>query len=110
MKKDDYFIVAYRILAYLYGCMREGKKPDLDDVSFQKLNIPERYWVDVLESMADEGFVKGISFSEWLGDAVSVKTDRPKITMAGIQFMQENTAMGRAKAFLKELKEIIPGL
>jgi hypothetical protein len=39
-----------------------------------------------------------------------VDASEPEITMDGIEFMQENSAIARAKAFLKELKEIVPGL
>ena len=110
MEKDDYFVVAYRILAYLYACMKEGGRPDMSKVSFQALNIPERYWADVLESLSDEGYIKGVSIQGGMGDTVYVKMDKPKITLAGIQFLQENSAMARAKNALKEFKEIVPGL
>ena len=110
MAKDDYFIVAYRILAYLYGCMKAGEVPDMEVVSFRALNIPERYWADVLESLTEEGFLKGVRVDALLGNAVSVKAVSPKITMAGIQFLEENSGMAKAKAFLKELKEMVPGL
>lgn len=29
MTKDDYFVLVYRILAYLYYCVKEGFKPDM---------------------------------------------------------------------------------
>lgn len=35
MAKDDFFVIAFRILAYLYACMKEGGKPDLNAVSSQ---------------------------------------------------------------------------
>lgn len=33
-----------------------------------------------------------------------------RITAAGIQYIMENTAIEKAKAFLREIKEIVPGL
>ena len=30
MAKNDYFVVAYRILTYLYECFKAGEKPDID--------------------------------------------------------------------------------
>ena len=110
MAKDDFFVIAYRILAYLYACMKEGGKPDLNVVSSQALKIPERYWISVLESLADDGYIQGVSVQYGLGDAVFISAGRPKITIAGIQFLQENSAMARAKNALKEFKEMIPGL
>lgn len=28
MAKNDYFVIAYRILTYLYECFKSGEKPD----------------------------------------------------------------------------------
>ncbi|MCC8192152.1 MAG: YjcQ family protein [Ruminococcus sp.] len=40
----------------------------------------------------------------------SVKLDNIAITPSGIEFLQNNSTMAKAKNFLKTLKEIIPGL
>lgn len=29
MAKDDYFVVVYKILKYLYECLKKGEKPAL---------------------------------------------------------------------------------
>lgn len=47
MAKDDFFVIAYRILAYLYSCMKAGEIPDVAKISYEKLKIPEKYWQDI---------------------------------------------------------------
>ncbi len=110
MAKNDFFVIAYRILAYLYECMKQGVFPDLNDVSYERLGIPERYWIDVIRNLYDDGYITGIIIRDSVGGMTWVAPDNPRITISGIEFLQENTSMSKAKAFLKELKEIIPGL
>lgn len=110
MAKDDFFVIAYRILAYLYQCMKNGEEPELDDVSYEKLGIPERYWISVINNLRIDGYVRGVSIQHGVGGAIYISENDPEITIAGIEFLQENTRMGKAKAFLKELKEIVPGI
>ena len=34
MAKDDYFYVVYRILSYLYQCLKRGHRPDITRISY----------------------------------------------------------------------------
>ena len=110
MAKDDYFVIAYRILSYLYTCFKAGDPPDMDIISPAALEINNGYWVNMLESLAREGYIIGVSFPSAIGRARGVKIIDLKITQKGIEFLQENSAMQKAAQFLKTVKEIIPGL
>ena len=33
MARNDYYVIAYQILAYLYECLKEGAKPDMEYLS-----------------------------------------------------------------------------
>lgn len=110
MAKNDFFVLAYRILAYLYQCMKDGEIPNTEDISFKKLDIPERYWISIMDNLQQDGYIRGFKIVEAMSGQRFISTNRLEITIAGIQFMQENSAMGRAKAALKEFKEIVPGL
>ena len=37
MAKDDYFVVMYKILAYLYQCLKDGVKPNIGVVGLHNL-------------------------------------------------------------------------
>lgn len=110
MAKDDYFVIAYRILNYLYDCFKAGEKPELELFSPEALRISNGYWVNVLESLFNEGYIRGITFSEPLGGTRGAKLLDLKITQKGIEFLQENSMIAKAKKVLKTTKEIIPGL
>lgn len=109
MVKDDFFVLAYRILTYLYACMKSGELPDEDVISPERLGISQRYWNSIVGNLWKAGYIEGIRpFSPIGGETVYVPVDMA-ITMTGIEYLQSNSTMEKAKTFLKDLKEIIPG-
>ena len=109
MAKNDYFVVAYRILTYLYECFKAGEKPNIDFYGADALKINNGYWVNVMESLYNEGCIIGINIINSAG-IQGIKAMDLKITQKGIEYLQENSAMAKAKKFLKELKSTTPGL
>lgn len=108
MAQNDMFVVMYKIIAYLYDCMRMGVDPQQCDYSAEALCIPERYWRDVMHELFRNHFITGVTvFPNGFGD-VDIKLGRPRVTMQGVQFASENSMMGKARAFLKEAKSSIP--
>ena len=109
MAKNDYFVVAYRILTYLYECFKAGERPDIDFYGADALKINNGYWVNIMESLYKEGFITGINIIISAG-IQGIKAMDLKITQKGIEYLQENSVMAKAKDFLKTAKEIIPGV
>ncbi len=113
MAKDDFHVIAYRILAYLYLCMKEGEKPDCAYLNYGTDDFPigQSYWYNIWDFLNEDGYVKNVSVVPILGKGNTIKLHEDVcITPRGIAYMQENSTMGRAKEFLKTLKEIIPGI
>lgn len=110
MAKNDYMVIVYRIMAYIYACQKQGIAFDPDVISYEKLNIPESYYNDIVKDIVDRGYIKGVIIVPILNNEVGIKWNNPKITMEGSQFLDDNSAIEKVKDFLKDLKEIIPGL
>lgn len=113
MKKDDYFVIVYRILAYLYECMKAGEPADLEYLKYgtEQFPINQIYWSTILENILEQGYVRGVSLASAVGGHHGIKIGPDvRITAAGIQYMMENTAIEKAKSFLRESKEIVPAL
>lgn len=108
MAKNDYFAIAYKILAYLYECFQTGEEPDTALYNAYALGINTGYWLNVMESLSDEGYIKGVSFVSGTKGNIGIKIINIKITQSGITFLQENTMIAKAKEALKTAKEIIP--
>lgn len=107
MVHDDMYVVMYKVIAYVYACMKKGEEPDADMYSAEALGIPKAYWDGVMKELADHGFLSGVSALPTYGGFV-VDLGRPRVTMEGVAFLEENSMMGKAKAFLKEAKAAIP--
>lgn len=110
MAKNDYFVVVYRILTYLYECFKAGERPDPELFGPDALGINNGYWTNVMESIYNEGYIIGITMVPCLGGAPGIKILNLKITQRGIEYLQENSTMSKAREFLKSLKETIPGI
>lgn len=112
MAKNDYFVLAYRILAYLYDCLKKGKRPDWEYMMYETKQFPvgEDYFVYVFEQLYSEGYIEGILLFVQNGYCGIKDAPCIRITQKGIEFLQENSSMKRAAQFLKSLKETIPGL
>ena len=70
MAKDDYYVIVYQILAYLYVKLKSGEPVDAnmlknDGPYFQ---INEKYWCYVMENLLESGLVRGIVVSKPWGD------------------------------------------
>ena len=111
MAKDDFFVIAYKMLSYLYACMKAGEDPDTSMISHERYGIPKRYWMSIITNLYNKGYITGVREIHLPGRTGELyEVDTPEITMDGIEFLQNNSSMAKAKNVLKELKEIIPGL
>ena len=109
MAKDDYFVIAYRILSYLYDCFQAGEKADKELFGPSALGINNGYWVNVMESLYREGYIIGVAFPSAIGGIPSVVIQNTKITEKGIAFLEDNGKMKKAAEVLKTIKDIVPG-
>lgn len=113
MAKDDYHVIVYQILSYLYTCLKKDLPVNDDNLSWQGskyFNIPETYWKYIMVNMIEQGFIKGVTLTKVWGEEYPLITDLEncRITPKGIEFLCDNSFMEKAKAFLKDVKEITP--
>lgn len=112
MASDDMHVIMYKILCYLYKCMKDGVEPDLSMVRFDGPmlgGIPELYWRRIMQQLVDGGYVGGVSVS-YFDNAPQVLMRSPYVTLDGVEFLQENSMMAKAKKFLMDAKAMTPGL
>ena len=114
MAKDDYDVIAYRILTYLYACLK--RKIIFDDTAFRaavKKNVEsDEYFTSVLKMMQDEGLIRGLLITKaWGGDYILSSDLRDaEITADGIHYLKENSTMKKTGEMLKDAADIIAGL
>jgi hypothetical protein len=114
MAKDDYDVVLYRLLVYLYACMKH--KIIYEDASFDEAvrkNVDnDQYFYKIIEMAQDEGFIKNARFLKtWGNDKVPLfEMDEIEITTSGIRYLKENSRMLKVAETLKSTGDTIAKL
>lgn len=92
MKKDDYFVIAYNVLNYLYEKLKDGittvESPTLANDTMPHINAD--YYLYVVQGLMDEKYIiaKQIENEENVG---------AQITPKGIEYLFTNPMMKQAK-------------
>lgn len=111
MAKDDYHVIVYQILSYLYVQLKAGKQVDaailLPDSKY--LGINRKYWVYIMKSLINDGLIDNITITElWDGEYDVQDLEDAMITPRGIEYLCDNFFINKAKEFLKDVKAIVP--
>lgn len=106
MAKDDFHVIAYKILRYLYECMKHDKPIQLNQFAWkcEMFDIPRNYWLEIIAVLVKEGYMIGFDIIENTKDAPRINVQEPfKITHKGIDFLEENSRMKKAAEFAGEV-------
>lgn len=112
MAKDDYHVIVYQILSYLYQCLKKGADVDermiVHDGPLFRVN--KRYWAYILYQLHRTGLTEGVTFItvDGMDYPLAAELRGIHITPNGIEYLCDNSFMEKAKSFLKEVKEIVP--
>ena len=111
MAKDDYHVIVYQILSYLYNCLKHGQSPDplMLKADSDLLRINDQYWYYVIENLLNDGYIVGITITKtWGKETIVDNLDRCMITPKGIEYLCDNSFLNKAKELLKDVKAIVP--
>lgn len=103
----DNFSIIYRILRYLEKAM-DYDEIDMDRISATTLKVSEQRWVAIMEMLTVEGYIEGMSVKRSLDGDVTVSVSAPRITLKGLEYLQENSMMRKAANLAKGIADIIP--
>lgn len=107
MAKDDYFVIVYRILKYLYDCLKKGQKADFINLDYEHLEINQYYWKYIIVNMIESGFISEVRIIESNHGPIIRDIDIC-ITPVGIEYLFENNLLQKTKKTLKYVKDITP--
>ena len=109
MAKNDYFVLVYQILKYLYDCLKNGKTPDVELMSDEALMIPHSYWIYIFVNLQNQGFISGVKEIKAVG-GYGLDIRQVEITPEGISYLFDNNLPSKAVRALKGFKDVVPGL
>ena len=102
----DNFKAVYKILSTLEKAM-DLPEFDISIIGADKLGVSEERWARYIEMMSDVGYIKGISISKDITGSMNVDADNMRITLKGLEYLQENSIMQKIYKAAKGIKEII---
>lgn len=108
---DDFFEIVYIILTELYACMKKGVNANLDAISCDRFGINPGYMMEILWNLKEKNYITGIQINtSEAGTRLINSYDKIKITMDGIEYLQDNSKMKKIYEKVKQIRDLIPGL
>lgn len=103
----DNFRAVYKILSSLERAMDYPKFDLLEQVGPEHLKVSEERYNRYLEMMADVGYIKGVQITKNITGETQIDADEVRITLKGLEYLQENSIMRKMYQTAKGIKEII---
>jgi hypothetical protein len=100
----DNLKIVYKILVGIEASMDSSR---FDGTFLEALKISEERRNRILQSMIDEGLIDGFTRVNYVG-GYGFKAIEPRLTIKGMEFLQENSTMQKIKNGLKDVKDITP--
>jgi len=105
MSKDDYYVIAYRLLTYLYACLKKGKFADPPVLSAAYFEIGVPYFGYIVHNLHADGYISGVDVIATRAEAKAVRIAADiNITPKGILYLSETPIFQKAK----DIAAIIP--
>lgn len=114
MAKDDYDVLVFKILVYLYACLK--RKILFNQVTFDRGicrdRIDDGYFIDILRMVQEEGLITGVATVHAWDSVYMLLSDlrEMRITPAGIHYLKENGTMRKGQKALTGAADIIGSL
>ena len=100
MAQDDFHVIVYKILSYLYRQLKAGEPIDVCRISAENDDflINESYWMFILSELKEAGYMKGYSVvSNRAGHRRIDHLDRARITMRGVEYLTDDRFMKKVR-------------
>lgn len=102
----DNFMAVYKILSALEKAM-DLPSFNAEMISPKLLGVSKERWKKYIEMMADVGYIKGVEIENYISGDMSVNIDSIKITLKGLEYLQENSAMRKAYRAALGVKQLV---
>ena len=101
MAKDDMHVVIYKILTYLYQCLKEGVEPNVHEAQ-RICGINPVYWNAVVNDCIEKGYIRVPFKSPFTGTY-----ERLEVTSDGVEYLEVNKMMNKVKNVIGEAFEVV---
>lgn len=105
----DNFKAVYKILSALEKAM-DLPEFDVSQIGAEALGVSSERWARYIEMMADVGYIKGVFMKRDIMGDTHIDAKNMRITLKGLEYLQENSIMQKLYQAAKGFKEIVPGI
>jgi len=109
MAKDDYHVVVFRILKYLYQQLKKGLpvEPEMLLPDSKACKVNETYWRYIIISMQEKGLIKGLEKGEGEPYAqLEAQLKDIQITPDGIDLLSDSKMSDKVDQLIKGILSI----
>lgn len=103
----DNFKAVYKILTALEKAM-DLPEFEISQIGPQALGVSEERWARYIEMIADVGYIKGATITKNLLGETKVDAKNIRITLKGLEYLQENSVMRKLFNAAQGISSIIP--
>lgn len=103
------FTIIYRILRELRAAM-DCEEEDPNRLNPERLKTTLEKRNSLLLLLEKDGYISGVHSIAYIGDAAPIVNipPMPRITLKGLEYLQENTMMQKAARALKGIRDFLP--
>ena len=105
----DNFTAVYKILASLEAQM-DLEKANPEAFSAEALGVSRERWKKYLRMMAEADYISGVRYESFVDGGGVLRIDDIRLTLKGLEYLQDNSMMRKVYRSLKGIKDAIPGL
>lgn len=100
------FKIIYRILKYLEAAL-DVTAPDMTPIKAESLGLTEERWKSLMLMLHKEGYIEGLSYKQYVGEESVMRVEKVKITLKGLEYLEENSLMQKIKNAAMDVVDII---
>lgn len=105
MAANDYHVIVYQILAYLYAQLKKGRPIDSEMLTHNGkiFDINKAYWIYIMQSLSGQGYVEGLKFTKLDDGSVKVTgLSKCQITPRGIEYVCDDYMLDKVRDYMRD--------
>lgn len=105
----DNFKIIYKILKYLESCMGQ-EEIDTTPLTAEALHIGQGRLDEIIGMMLENGYIDGVKAKSYVNSRTPIilSLSRAKITLKGLEYLEENSMMKKAAKIAAGIIDVIP--
>lgn len=102
----EQFKIIYKILKILCSGM-ECEEFDNAWISAEALGVSVAMWEAIMKMLVDNDYIEGVIATEEMYGNFGIKLIHPRITLKGLEYLEDNSMMKKAANLAKGIADLI---